>query len=513
MPQVSLANADAPLVLALDIGTSSVRALLFDRQCRAIEESEAQHPYEITTTPDGGAEADAKDVFAIVLRCLDGATQFAGNRADEIAGVGASCFWHSLLGLDADGTPITPVLYWGDTRSVVQVDRLRGEIDPAALHARTGCPLHSSFWPAKLRWLRDRDEASFNRVAHWCSFAEYLRGRLHGPATAQTSISMSSGTGMLNVHYLDWDSDLQTITGIRREQLPTVIDFDTPAIGLLPDYAGRWPALSDIPWYPALGDGVCANVGGGATSPARLALTLGTSGAMRMVTTDVHLKLPDRLWMYLLDRTHGVLGGALSNGGNLTAWLRDLLGHDHTTEVWQRASRMAPDSHGLTMLPFVAGERAPSWNAHAHGVIAGLTLATEPVDLFCAAMETVAYRFALIYEQLAPSANQPHQIVAGGAAILNSPDWLQIVADVLNHEVMAPDPDEEASARGAAVAALVALQVFPSFEATPDPVGNATVYRPDTARHQIYRAAIDRHVRLESLLFPDGSDWTAATPT
>jgi gluconokinase len=288
-----------------------------------------------------------------------------------------------------------------------------------------------------------------------------------------------------------------------------LIDFDTPARGLRTEYAKRWPPLATIPWFPALGDGACANVGGGATSPVRLALTLGTSGAMRMVTTATDLPIPDRLWMYRLDREHGVLGGALSNGGNLTAWLRDLLGHDHTSAVWRQAGEMPPDTHGLTLLPFLAGERAPSWTGHAHGVIAGLTLATGATDLLRAAMETVTYRFALIYEQLAPFAQQPHQIVAGGAAILNSPDWLHIVADVLNHEILAPDPDEEASARGAAVATLIAVGEIASFEAAPDPIDGAEIYRPDPARHQIYRAALDRHVRLESLLFPNRGTWTA----
>lgn len=508
MSRVSLPNAAMPLVLALDIGTSSVRAILFDREGRLVEQSEAQHPYRVSTTVDGGAEAPAEVVFDLLVRCLDEALDRIGDRATEIAAVGASCFWHSLVGLDGDGTSLTPIYYWGDTRSVHQVDQLRAEVDVEEMHRRTGCPLHSNFWPPKLRWLRDRDPEGFGRVKRWCSFAEYAWGRFQGTTDPGTSIAMASGTGMLNVHDLVWDEETVKVAGVTVDQLSPIIDFDAPYQGLADDYARRWPILDDVPWFPAIGDGACANIGGGAKRPDRLALTLGTSGAVRMVTTEVDLLVPDGLWMYRLDRQHGILGGGMSNGGNLTAWLRNLLGRDYDDAVWSRVGEREPDGHGLTVLPFLAGERAPAWNSHANGVIAGLTLATEPVDLLRAGMEAVAYRCGLVYRQLAPFAEQPHQIVAGGAAILNSPDWLQIIADVFNHDILAPDPDEEASARGAAVATLIAIGELAGFEAAPDPVQEAAVFRPDPARHQIYRAALDRHETLESLLFPHKGSWS-----
>ncbi|MEA2527865.1 MAG: gluconokinase [Thermomicrobiales bacterium] len=507
MPRVSLAEAEAPLVLALDMGTSSLRALLFDRRGRPVDGTEAQRPYDLRTTPDGGAEADAAPLFELLLGCIDGALQAAGGRVAEIGAVGSSCFWHSLLGLDERGTAVTPIYYWADTRSVRQVDELRREIDVATMHARTGCPLHSSFWPAKLRWLRATAPATFGQVARWCSFGEYVMRRLHGEAAAGVSIAMASGTGMLDVRRLESDAEMLAVTGVDREQLAPLIDRDTPATSIGREYAARWPALAEVPWFPSLGDGACANVGGGAIGPDRLALTLGTSGAMRMVTPIVDLPLPDRLWMYRLDRAHGILGGALSSGGNVPAWLRRLLGIEVAADAWREAGELAPDAHGLTMLPFIAGERAPSWNAHAHGVVAGLTLATGPKELLRAGMEAVAYRFALIYEALAPFAAAGHEIVAGGAAILNSPAWLQIIVDVLDHDVLAPPPDEEASARGAAIAALVAIGVLTDLSAAPDPVDGAVVYRPDRDRHERYRAGLARHVRLEGLLFPDGGAW------
>jgi gluconokinase len=414
------------------------------------------------------------------------------------------------LGLDEDWNPVTPVYYWGDTRSTRQVDELRTTIAESDSVRRTGCPVHSSYWPAKLRWLAEEQPERFLAVRHWCSFAEYVDRRLFGERAVGVSIAMASGTGLLGVRTLDWEPGFLAITGLTPERLSPVVDFDQPSSGLDAPYRRRWPALADLPWFPALGDGACANVGGGAVSEARIALTLGTSGAMRTVTTDAGMTVSPGLWMYRLDRRHCVLGGSLSNGGNLLTWLRRLLGNDPTYAAWTRAGALDPDTHGLTLLPFVAGERAPSWNDHASGVIAGLTLATTGADLLRAAMESVAYRLGRIYGGLSSALGDNHEIVAGGGAILNSSAWLQIVADVLGHDIHAPSSEEEVSARGAAIMALVAIDAFSEIGAAPDPAEGSTVYHPDPTRHEIYRAAMSRQTRLEHLLFPSGGAWDAS---
>jgi gluconokinase len=501
MPAVSLAAAEAPLVLALDMGTSSLRALLFDRQGRAVAGSEEQRSHTLRTTPDGGAETDAAPLFEVLVRCLDGALARAGDRAGEIVAVGTTSFWHSLLGLDAGGEPATPLLMWADTRSAAHAAELRRALDPDAVQGRTGCPLHSSFWPAKLRWLTATRTGDAARVARWVSFAEYAALRLHGEAAV--TVSMASGTGLLDVDRLRWDDAVLDAVAIDPARLSPLAD-DAGAATLRDPFARRWPALARVPWFAALGDGACANVGSGAVGRGRIALTLGTSGALRLivpVSPQDRLRVEPALWVYRLDRRHAVLGGALSNGGNLMRWLRELLAVD--AEVEAPAAALPPDGHGLTLLPFVAGERSPGWHDHAAGVVAGLTLSTRPEHLLRAAIEAVTYRFARIYDGLAPLAAPEHEIVANGGAILESPDRLQLVADVLGHDLLALPPEDEASARGAAAMALVAAEVIPDLAALPDPAAGADRYRPDADRHALYRAARERHERLEDALFPE----------
>jgi gluconokinase len=199
-------------------------------------------------------------------------------------------------------------------------------------------------------------------------------------------------------------------------------------------------------------------------------------------------------------RRHGG-GGALSNGGNLLRWVRDLVGAPLDGPAMAAAAAMPPDAHGLTLLPFVAGERSPGWHDGADAAIAGVTLATRPEHLLRAAMEAVALRFARVYEALRPLAAPEHEIVVNGGAIVNSPAWLGIVADALGHDLLALPAGDEASARGAALVALVAAGVLPDLAAA-DPAAAAEPERPDPDRHARYKLARARQERLEAALYP-----------
>ncbi len=508
MPSVPLATAAPPLVFALDLGTSSLRALLVDRLGQAIDESEEQLTYRLRTTADGGAETDAPALFDLLVRAVDGAVTRTGARAAEIAAVGATSFWHSLLGLDRRGEPTTPLYYWADRRSSPQAATLRRQLDEAAVHARTGCRFHSSYWPATLRWLAETRPEAVARTARWVSFAEYAALRLFGEAGAGVTVSMASGTGLLDVHRLRWDEDLLAHLDLTPDHLSPLVDLDAGAT-LAPAFARRWPALAAARWFPAIGDGAAANVGGGAVGPGRIALTLGTSGAMRLILLappGETFPIPPDLWAYRLDRDHAVLGGALSNGGNLLRWTRELVGAPLDGPAMAAATALPPAAHGLTILPFVAGERSPGWHDAATGVVAGLTLATRPEHLLRAVMEAVAYRFARLYDDLRPLATERHEIVGNGGGIVNSPAWLTIVADALGHPLLALPAGDEASARGAALVALVAVGVLPDLAAAPDPAALVDARHPDPDRHARYRAARARQERLETALYPTDGD-------
>jgi gluconokinase len=506
MPSVSLADARAPLIVALDAGTSSVRALAFDSLGRAILETEEQLPYALESTPHGGATFPAESLFDLTVGAIDGVVARLQHHPQEVAAVGSTSFWHSLMGVDATGIPTTPIFYWADTRSAPDALTLRRRLDANAIWQRTGCRLHSSYWPAKLCWLRRTDPDRFDRTQRWLSFAEYALGRLCQDDASAVTLCMASGTGLLDVHSLDWDPEMLEVAGIAAERLSPLVDLG-PAACLRPEFSQRWPALASARWFPALGDGACANVGSGAVGPSSIALTIGTSAAMRMILpqpADRSWTVPDGLWAYRLDRRRAVLGGALSNGGNLLRWIWDTTGTDRDAEATRTACDLPADSAGLTFLPFLAGERSPGWHDDATAVLAGLTVATRPEHLIRAGMEAVAYRLADVYEALQPLASPDHEIVVSGGAILAMPCWLNITADALGHSLTAMTPGDETTARGAALMAGVEAGIMARLESTSPELGGAAEYVPDMANHERYLAARDRQTRLEQMLVQSG---------
>jgi gluconokinase len=480
-------------ILVLDVGSSSARAWFFDANAEAVDPGpDAHRPYRWRTEPAGAMECDAETILTCVLEAIDGAVAYARTAGVPIVAVGIAAFWHSILGVDGAGRPLTPVYGWGDTRGSDDATRLAGEVDEAALHARTGCFLRPNYPTVRLAWLRRGDPAAFASVARWISFPEYVGSELL--AAPRVSYSVASASGLLDVHRLEWDAEALEIAGVRADQLSPLIDTDAPAPGVRPELAERWPELRGVPWYPAIGDGAAANLGSGAFGKDRVGLTIGTSAAVRLLwEADGAVTVPPELWCYRLDSRRWVSGAALSNGGIAVAFLRRLLvlPPDHAWEAEVEA--MAPDSHGLTVLPFLLGERGPGWRRETRSVVMGATPATTPAEMMRAWMEAIAYRIGRVEAELHQSLGGEGEVLATGGALHASPFWTRILADVMNRPVVLTVA-REATARGAA---LVVMERLGWREGLRDAEAEVAVrYEPDPARHALYRAGAARQQAL-----------------
>src|SRR5215213_9541022 len=292
-------DSEGARILSVDVGSSSVRAELYNNVGDSVEGTEVKLDYEFEYTPDGGAEKDADELLDLVVRAVDSTLSEAGGAM--ISGVAMSTFWHSVLGLGQDGRPTTPILTWADRR-------------------RTGCVPHSSYWPAKLLWSSRTLPESFKKTERWVSPADYFYVRFFGEPY-QVGTSMASGTGLFDQNRRKWDRETLEVLPAEESQLSAI--SDEPRRGLAGEWAERWPALRDTPWLPAVGDGAGSNVGSGCTGSDRLALMVGTSGAMRVLWKADSVQIPDGPWCYRADAERYVMGGALSDGGNLIEWLRN----------------------------------------------------------------------------------------------------------------------------------------------------------------------------------------------
>ena len=420
-------------MLALDVGSSSIRAQRFDER----GEPDGELRQEEYRT------GDAAEVAGVARRVLVGEEPSA-----------TSCFAHSLVAVDENWKALTPILGWRDTRSAGAAEQLGQRLDAGAVHARTGAFLHPSFWPAKLAWLAETEPETFRRAAWFVSFADFLGG------SPETSLSIASTSGLLDVSTHDWDDELLSTLQVDRERLPRICDL------------------------PVWADAACSNAGAGCTTRDRAALMVGTSGAMRVLSESERPHPQPGLFLYVADERRVVEGGALSDGGNLYEWLERTLA-DSSGSLAARD----PRDHGLVFLPFLGGERSIGWNPHRRGTIHGLTFATTPLDVRQAAYEGVAFRFAAIVDLLP----DVREVVATGAGLLRDPDWIQIMADALARPITVSGVPE-ASLRGAAVFALERL----GHEVAEAPT--AGVVEPRADRAKAYGAARAAHEELYDAL-------------
>jgi gluconokinase len=441
-----------PRILSLDVGTSSVRAQIFGAE--AEERTPARREY--------AGENDPAHIVELVREVVEEATTGSYDAA------GSSSFGHSLLGLDAAGRPVTEILSWRDTRSADAADWLSRRLDNDAVHARTGCHIHTSYWPAKLAWLAQERPEVFRSAKRFVSFCDYLYAELLG-RDVPAGISIASATGLVDLRKRTWDEELLDTLGLDVERLPEI--SDAPVDG----------------WYPALLDGACSNFGAGCLTRERAALMVGTSGAMRTVHEAERPEPRKGLFLHWVDDRRVVEGGSLSDGGNLHAWLEQTL----KGSSGSLADR-DPGSHGLTFLALLGGERSPGWHQHAKGAVHGLTFETTPLDLRQAGLEGVAFRFAEIAD-LMPEVDD---IIATGGALVEDPEWVQIMADALGRPVTISTV-KEASLRGAAVVVLERLGV----EAAPAPLG--PVVEPRADKVVVFREARERQQRLYEVVTSD----------
>lgn len=476
---------EQPLILALDIGTSSVRAALYDAEANPISRASVKIDRTLAATADGGSEIDADEALSQVAAAIDAVLEKTRKIKGEVEYVASCSFWHSLVGIDAKGKPTTKVFGWADTRSGNYTDVLRNKFDEKETHNRTGAMFHSSFWPAKLLWLRKDFPDVFAKTERWLSFSDYVALKLFGEAT--TSVSMASGTGIFDIRKCDWDAELLRFLKIKPANLPLIVANDSDTFSLNRKYAKRWPRLASARWFLSVADGATDNVGAGCVTRSQAAIMVGTSGAMRVAYTgEPPEQIPDGLWCYRVDRQRVILGGALSDGGGLYHWLKQnlLLPKDADERIAMRK----PGSHGLAFLPFLAGERSTGYHETATGSILGLTSATESVDILHAALESVAYRFAEIFERI-NSVVKVKEVVASGGALRESTVWTQIIADVLGRDLTL-NSVPESSSRGACLLAL-------------ESIGNAADKKTsDVSSGRIVRFNKERNIQYTTLIEP-----------
>jgi len=497
-------------VVVLDVGSSSVKGALYDERARLAPGTLVREASPMHHGPDGATEGDAAGLVRRVERVVDRVMAAAGKRAPKVRAVGLDVLAMTLCGVDDGGRPLTPLYTYADGRAQQDVAALRRELDVPAVYQRTGCPLHTAYLPARFRWLRRTQPRLFGSVRRWLDAGTLLHRRWFG-RDVPMSYSVASWSGLLDRRRLRWDQGLLALLPLDESTLPRLADYVEGPSGLSRRFVRRWPALAGVPFFLAVGDGAAANVGSGCVDPRRLALTVGTTGALRIVLPGAEPDVPPGLWAYRVGKRETLLGGAFSEGGSVFAWERETLRLPPPPRIEGELRKLPPDAHGLTVLPFVAGERSPGFAPDARGCIAGLTSATTPLQILQASLEAVCYRFALVARLLGPHLAAQYEIVASGGALAGSPYWVQLMADVLEHPVLV-SREQELTSRGTAILAWRGLGMWTSLDEVGLRLSRAC--RPEAERSEVYRAAIERQRRLyDRVIGGEACSMKAAAPS
>jgi len=433
-------------VLAVDLGTSSVRALVLDDGARRIPEAIARRG--VAGDGSGAATLDADDYLANLCACLDELAK-AGH-LDDVGLVAASAQWHSVLPLDTAGRPLGPVVTWRDTRPA-PLPGAAGPADPDAFHERTGTWWHRFYWTVKLPWLR---EAYGLAPARHTGLAEYVLGQLLGEAP--TSVSQASGTGLLDIRSLTWDPEALAIAGVDASRLPELAPPGWTG-RLRPDHARRWPQLARARWTAAVGDGAASNVGSGCVDQSRAAVTVGTSAAVRL-TQEAPAgaplpPLPHGLWRYRMDERRVVTGTAYSGGGNLFAWARRELRLPEG-DALDAALAAIPPVPAVRADPRLGGDRPPRTAPAGSGRFENIGFGTTAVELLAALMAGLCDLVRADIEVIESIVDHPVAVTLGGGAIAASPWWRRSFETALAPREVAHVDDPEVGATGAALLAL-----------------------------------------------------------
>jgi gluconokinase len=480
----------------VDVGSSSIRAGVYDERGVQVAATASRRSHRFAFTDGGRVEADPDALLELVAQCIDESLRHGAAGDRQVAAVAFATFLHGMIGTDSEGRALTPVITWADARSIEQSQLLRTKLDAEEVRQRTGCPIHPAYFPSKLIWFWKKAPRVFRDVRWWCSIGEYCLRHIVGRTSC--SLSMASGSGLFNRRADAWDAELLSTVGLDEARLSPLKELDSPSFGILPAYARRWPALRDSAWFPALSDAACSNVGSGCESPDRIALMIGTTGAMRAVRPAGHSFLPSGLWAYRMDRTRELVGGVLGDGGNLFEWMSGRLARGLAPEkIDQELLAAAPAGHGLTVLPFLTGERSTGWDARVRGAVCGLGWDTRGLDIMQAGVEAVAYRFAAILRALRPAVPGARDLIGTGGALYSSSAWGQILADVLELPLRRAD-EPEASRRGAALLVLQALGV--RLDLVSLRPGIARTWFPRASAAAAHREAALRQERLKAAL-------------
>ena len=494
-----MSRAPRPGVLAIDLGTSSVKALVVDQRGEIIGRGGATYP---THHPSPGFdEQEVDDWFDATIAATATARRFARDIA--IQAVSVTGQMHGTVLFDEHNQSLGHAIVWSDLRAADDLDTLEQAL-PDDLRSRIGGPVATGYQVASLHWLRRHRPRAWARIRKVLLPKDALVMLLTG--IAATDPSDAASTGLFDAERGQWDGAILDALALNPEWLPPILPCGTP-IGLLAPEAAEALGLSaGIPVIVAGGDAPVAAVGTGVTSE-RSALVVLSTGAQILRPSTAYAPDPGGRWHTWPAAVpgDGNVGwnriGAVLNSGRAVSWIHGMIGGSGTVRELVDTATLAPaGADSLLFLPYLAGERSPILDPHARGAFIGLTDRHGPAHLVRAVLEGVTFSIADAMDHFSREEAPPAMIHLGGGGS-SAPVWRQIVADVIGAPIQTSDLTDTSAFGAARIAAhtLGWITLPDDREWLPR---RTTVVTPDQERTARYREILPIYRKLAAAVLP-----------
>jgi gluconokinase len=476
-------------VLAVDIGTSSVRAIVYGLNGKV--HHQIKETYPVIIPQKGWQEQNPDLIYDKTIQVIKAALN---GCALKIAGIGFSSQMYSIFPIAKDGTPLLNSMIWADSRSTNQADQLISFYGCKYFYNKTGCPVNSIYPLSKILWIKENKPEIFKATFKFISIKEYIIQKLTGEYVVD--YSYASATGFFNIFKLCWDQEILAILGIPEDKFSTPVNTTTK-------FAIKEKRLTEAgieaPLIIGAGDGPLANLGSGASEVGEVNIDLGTSGAARIITPKPLIDADASLWCYALVNDKWTYGGILNNVGNSYQWFADKLmfygQNDNSVDKFAQLNHLAakgkPGAKDLYFLPFLLSARSPYWDNKLKGTIYGLSLEHTVVDIITAMVEGIAYNLLSIILVIEKSMEIRKVIFTGGLA--KSKFWAQTIADVLGRKIYLPSTNE-GSAGGAAILSFYALGMINGLSFISDDRQCEVI--PNNENYQIHQIKYAKYKKL-----------------
>lgn len=476
--------------LGVDIGTSSVKVLAITEKGKTIVRF--SQDLSILSNKEGHQEQNPEHILEAVVSVL---SQLMNELKEQPLGISFSAAMHALICVDANEGLLTNCWLWSDARSAEVAQSLRKNALGDIIFSATGTPIHPMSPLCKIRWLQENQPDIHTKTTCFFDIKSYLIWRLFGEKVID--YSMASATGLFSGKNTKWDNQALDFCGISEDKLPNPVSPFYKLPSLRKEFVKKTGISAQTPFVMGASDGCLANLGAGAMTKGIVALTIGTSAAIRTTNSTFSTAKTGTLFTYILEEKSYLIGGASNNGGNVMQWFTEKVTKKKSVgNLFEQTKDISAGAEGLTFLPYIFGERAPLWDANAKGMYHGVSMSHGQLHFAKATLEGILFNLRFILEEIEETTTIPIDKIVAGGGFFRSKIGTQLAADILGKKIVLRESHDN-SAYGAVLQAMKGLGHITDYKEKRNWWQKGNTFKPNEDLSHTYNSLFKKYQNLQ----------------